>query len=247
MFLPDRYVKGECPVCHTADQYGDSCENCGSTYTPDKLINPVSTISGTPPVLRESEHYFFKLGDFTDVLRAVVRGRRRAPARSARQTRRVVRSGPAGLGHLARRALLRLRDSRCAREIFLRVVRCPHRLSRQLQGVVRQARAELRRISARRQQDRAVSLHRQGHQLLPQPVLAGGAARLGLPQADRGVRARLSHHQRHQDVEVARHVHHRAQLPRTSAAGAAALLLRQQARSRASTTSTCRWKTSSRA
>jgi methionyl-tRNA synthetase len=69
MFLPDRYVKGECPVCHTADQYGDSCENCGATYTPDKLINPISTISGTPPVLRESEHYFFKLGDFTEVLR----------------------------------------------------------------------------------------------------------------------------------------------------------------------------------
>jgi methionyl-tRNA synthetase len=74
MFLPDRYVKGECPVCHTADQYGDSCENCGATYTPDKLINPISTISGTPPVLRESEHYFFKLGDFTDVLRAWLEG-----------------------------------------------------------------------------------------------------------------------------------------------------------------------------
>ncbi|MEO8016189.1 MAG: methionine--tRNA ligase [Pseudomonadota bacterium] len=74
MFLPDRYVKGECPVCHTADQYGDSCENCGSTYTPDKLINPVSTISGTPPVLRESEHYFFKLGDFTAVLREWLEG-----------------------------------------------------------------------------------------------------------------------------------------------------------------------------
>jgi methionyl-tRNA synthetase len=74
MFLPDRYVKGECPVCHTADQYGDSCENCGSTYTPDKLINPISTLSGTPPVLRESEHYFFKLGDFTDVLRQWLEG-----------------------------------------------------------------------------------------------------------------------------------------------------------------------------
>jgi methionyl-tRNA synthetase len=74
MFLPDRYVKGECPVCHTADQYGDSCENCGSTYTPDKLINPVSTISKTTPVWRESEHYFFKLGDFTDVLRGWLEG-----------------------------------------------------------------------------------------------------------------------------------------------------------------------------
>jgi methionyl-tRNA synthetase len=74
MFLPDRYVKGECPVCHTADQYGDSCENCGSTYTPDKLINPISTLSKTPPVWRESEHYFFKLGNFTDVLRAWLEG-----------------------------------------------------------------------------------------------------------------------------------------------------------------------------
>ncbi|HET9865311.1 MAG TPA: methionine--tRNA ligase [Steroidobacteraceae bacterium] len=74
MFLPDRYVKGECPVCHTADQYGDSCENCGSTYTPDKLINPVSTISQTTPVWRDSEHYFFKLGDFAGVLREWLEG-----------------------------------------------------------------------------------------------------------------------------------------------------------------------------
>src|SRR6187397_355343 len=74
MFLPDRYVKGECPVCHTADQYGDSCENCGATYTPDKLINPVSTISKTTPVWRESEHYFFKLGDFADILREWLEG-----------------------------------------------------------------------------------------------------------------------------------------------------------------------------
>jgi methionyl-tRNA synthetase len=74
MFLPDRYVKGECPVCHTADQYGDSCENCGSTYTPDKLINPVSTISKSTPVWRESEHYFFKLGEFADVLRRWLEG-----------------------------------------------------------------------------------------------------------------------------------------------------------------------------
>ena len=72
MFLPDRYVKGECPVCHTPDQYGDSCENCGATYTPAELINPVSTISGTPPVWRE--HYFFKLGDFEAVLREWLEG-----------------------------------------------------------------------------------------------------------------------------------------------------------------------------
>ena len=64
MFLPDRYVKGICPVCATADQYGDSCESCGATYTPADLKNPLSVVSGTPPVWRESEHYFFRLSAF---------------------------------------------------------------------------------------------------------------------------------------------------------------------------------------
>jgi len=64
MFLPDRYVKGICPVCGTADQYGDSCENCGSTYTPADLKSPVSVVSNTTPVWRESEHYFFRLSTF---------------------------------------------------------------------------------------------------------------------------------------------------------------------------------------
>jgi len=69
MFLPDRYVRGTCPRCRTADQYGDSCESCGSTYTPAELLNPVSTVSNTPPVWRESEHLFFRLGDFETMLR----------------------------------------------------------------------------------------------------------------------------------------------------------------------------------
>ena len=73
MFLPDRYVKGICPVCGTADQYGDSCENCGSTYTPADLKNPVSVVSGTTPVWRESEHYFFELSAFEKPLGAWVR------------------------------------------------------------------------------------------------------------------------------------------------------------------------------
>jgi methionyl-tRNA synthetase len=73
MFLPDRYVKGICPVCGTADQYGDSCENCGSTYTPADLKNPISVVSGAPPVWRESEHYFFRLSAFEQSLAAWVR------------------------------------------------------------------------------------------------------------------------------------------------------------------------------
>ncbi len=72
MFLPDRYVKGICPVCAKPDQYGDSCENCGATYTPADLKNPVSVVSGTPPVWRESEHYFFRLSAFETFLSAWV-------------------------------------------------------------------------------------------------------------------------------------------------------------------------------
>ena len=69
MFLPDRYIKGNCPNCGTADQYGDNCENCGATYAPTDLINPYSVMSGATPVLRASEHYFFELGKFEPLLR----------------------------------------------------------------------------------------------------------------------------------------------------------------------------------
>ncbi len=63
MFLPDRYIKGECPKCHATDQYGDSCEVCGAVYAPTELKNPYSTLTGATPVMKSSEHYFFKLSD----------------------------------------------------------------------------------------------------------------------------------------------------------------------------------------
>src|SRR5438105_2222571 len=63
MFLPDRYIKGECPKCGTKDQYGDACENCSSVYSPTDLKNPYSTLSGATPVLKSSEHFFFRLSD----------------------------------------------------------------------------------------------------------------------------------------------------------------------------------------
>jgi methionyl-tRNA synthetase len=69
MFLPDRFIKGECPKCGARDQYGDSCEVCGATYNPTDLKNPYSTVSGAAPVRKSSEHHFFKLGDCTDFLR----------------------------------------------------------------------------------------------------------------------------------------------------------------------------------
>ncbi len=69
MFLPDRFIKGDCPKCGSADQYGDNCETCGATYSPTDLKNPVSAISGATPIEKESEHYFFKLDEFETMLR----------------------------------------------------------------------------------------------------------------------------------------------------------------------------------
>jgi len=63
MFLPDRFIKGECPNCHAKDQYGDNCEVCGKVYSPTDLINPYSALSGAKPVLKQSDHFFFKLSD----------------------------------------------------------------------------------------------------------------------------------------------------------------------------------------
>ncbi len=68
MFLPDRFIKGDCPKCGAKDQYGDSCEACGATYSPTDLKNAVSVVSGEKPVEKESEHFFFNLADFSDML-----------------------------------------------------------------------------------------------------------------------------------------------------------------------------------
>ncbi|KER01125.1 methionine--tRNA ligase [Photorhabdus temperata] len=73
MFLPDRFVKGACPKCKAEDQYGDNCEVCGSTYSPTELINPRSAVSGATPEMRESEHFFFDLPAFSDMLQAWTR------------------------------------------------------------------------------------------------------------------------------------------------------------------------------
>tara|TARA_B000000437_G_C11682403_1_gene319774 strand:+ start:43 stop:1677 length:1635 start_codon:yes stop_codon:yes gene_type:complete len=69
MFLPDRYVRGICPKCNAPDQYGDNCEKCGATYKPTDLIDPISVLSGKAPSLKESEHYFMKLGMFESMLK----------------------------------------------------------------------------------------------------------------------------------------------------------------------------------
>jgi len=73
LFLADRYIKGTCPKCKTDDQYGDNCEACGATYAPTDLINPVSVISGATPIEKASTHFFFKLPEFSDFLKAWTR------------------------------------------------------------------------------------------------------------------------------------------------------------------------------
>ena len=84
MFLPDRYIKGECPKCGTADQYGDNCENCGAAYAPTDLKNPHSVVSGATPVLKDSEHFFFELPKFQAFLETWLAGEVAHPAIKAK-------------------------------------------------------------------------------------------------------------------------------------------------------------------
>ncbi|MGL5040004.1 MAG: methionine--tRNA ligase [Aeromonas sp.] len=70
MFLPDRFVKGTCPKCKSTEQYGDNCDSCGATYSPTELIDPKSAVSGATPVMKDSEHFFFDLPQFSQMLKA---------------------------------------------------------------------------------------------------------------------------------------------------------------------------------
>ena len=108
-FCPIASSRATCPKCGAEDQYGDSCEVCGSTYSPTELKNPVSAVSGATPIEKDSEHLFFKLGNFETDPERLAQGRA-CPDRGRQQAQRVVRGRPERLGHLARRALFRLRD-----------------------------------------------------------------------------------------------------------------------------------------
>lgn len=103
MFLPDRYIKGECPKCHAKDQYGDSCESCGAVYAPTDLIDPYSTLTQARPVLKTSEHFFFKLSDLRCVqflqdwtTGSNVQGNKRLQAEVLAKTREWLGKGEAG-------------------------------------------------------------------------------------------------------------------------------------------------------
>jgi methionyl-tRNA synthetase len=101
MFLPDRFIKGECPKCGAKDQYGDSCEVCGATYAPTDLKNPYSTVSGAAPVRKASEHYFFKLSDqrCEEFLRGFTQGANHLQSEAANKMKEWL--GEAGEGKLS--------------------------------------------------------------------------------------------------------------------------------------------------
>ncbi len=176
-FLPDRFIKGTCPNCGTAEQYGDACEKCGATYGPKELKDPRSVITGEAPVWRKSPHLFFKLSKQLDFLKGVISKPGLHAPGAGHPTGPVLREGPVGLGHQPRRAVLRLRHPRRDEQVLLRLARRPHRLHLDRRAVGQedrqgQGRARLLGQGCRRAHR---PRHRQGHRLLPLPLLAGGA------------------------------------------------------------------------
>jgi methionyl-tRNA synthetase len=184
MFLPDRFIKGECPKCGAHDQYGDNCESCGAAYTANELKNPYSAVSGARPELRQSEHFFFRLSDprCQAFLRRWTQGEGPAAERSGQQAAGVAGSEGENkahrLGHLARCAVLRLRDPRRTGKYFYVWLDAPIGYMG-ASRISAPARARFRRVLAAGFDRRALSLHRQGHPLLPCAVLAGGTEHAG--------------------------------------------------------------------
>ena len=221
MFLPDRYVKGTCPNCGAPDQYGDNCEVCGATYSPADLADAVSVLSGEKPELRTSEHYFVRLANFETPLRQWLAG-------GGRDGRPPVQPEIANkLDEWFEAGLQDWDISRDAPYFGFEIPGVPGKFfyvwldapigymgSFRHLCARRRPRPRLRRRVGGRIGGRALPLHRQGHRVLPHAVLAGHAARRGLPHADRRVRARLPDRQRTEDVEADRHVHHGSNVPR---------------------------------
>ena len=244
MFLADRYIKGECPNCHAKDQYADACEVCSIVNSPTDLIDPYSTLSGAKPLVKTSDHYFFRLSDpkCVEFLDRMARHTGTAPAAGGQQGPRVAlrigRGGARRLGYFPRRTLLRDSDPGRARQVLLRVARRAGRLSRGTQELLRyrQGRRSRRaahvRAISRSPRHRAAAFHRQGHHLLPHAVLARHAEVRGpsIQGARSRIRPRLHHGVRREDVQVPRDRHQPVALSRDrDEPGVAALLHRREA------------------
>ena len=173
MALPDRFIRGTCPRCKAEDQYGDSCEVCSATYQPTDLINPYCSTCRSTPVLKQSEHYFFKLADYEQQLKNLIAAGYIQKS-VANKLDEWFKAGLEGLGHLPRRPILRLQNPRRTGQILLRLARCTHRLYGLGQKLLRQKQSRFRR-RLEQPRLRALPLHRQRHYVFPRPVLARDA------------------------------------------------------------------------
>ena len=212
MFLPDRYVKGTCPSCGAPGQYGDNCEVCGATYSPADLDDAVSVLSGEKPDLRTSEHYFVRLADFETPLRRWLAGGGRGgrPPVQVEIANKLDEWFDAGLQDWD--------ISRDAPYFGFEIPDVPGKYFYVWLDAPIGYMGSFRHLCARREdldfdgawtpgfRGGALPFRGQGHRVLPHPVLARHAARSGLPHAHGGVRARLPHRQRPEDVEADRHL-----------------------------------------
>ena len=244
MFLPDRFIKGECPNCHSKDQYGDSCEVCGKTYNPTDLIEPYSVVSGAKPVEKESTHFFVKLADFEAMLQSWLEERERAGGLQSEVVNKLQEWFADGLRSwdVSRDAPyfgFEIPDQ--PGKYFYVWVDAPIGYLSSFRDYCDAYNAKhpekplrfedfIDPAAAAKVRHRDGPLHRQGHHLFPHAVLAGDAARRGPAHADRGERARIHDRRRREDVEVARHVHQCAHVSRSSRSGLPALLPRDAAR-----------------
>lgn len=181
MFLPDRFVKGTCPKCKSADQYGDNCEVCGATYSPTELIEPKSVVSGATPVMRDSEHFFFDLPSFSEMLQAWTR----SGALQEQVANKMQEWFESGLQQWDISATRRILVSKSrTRRANISTSGWTRRLAIWAPSKICAISAVTRPVlmsTGKRLRRRAVPLYRQRHRLFPQPVLACHAGRQPLP------------------------------------------------------------------
>ena len=238
MFLPDRFVKGTCPRCAHAGPVRRQLRELRRHLLALRPDRPgLGRLRHAPGRARVRAHLLPPRELRGDAAQVDPLGR--AAGRGRQQARRVVRGGAARLGRLARRAVLRLRDPRRAGQVLLRLARRAGRLHGQLRATTaRRAGLDFDAWWAPDSDGRAAPLHRQGHPVLPLAVLAGDARGRGLQDADGRARPRLPDGQRREDVEVARHLRHRARATSTTCRPTTSATSSRPSSGPASTTST---------
>ena len=202
LFLPDRFIRGTCPHCGAEDQYGDSCESCSRTYSPNDLVNPTSALSGVTPEQRESEHLFFKLENFEEMLKAWLADN----DLQAGVVNKLNEWFEAGLHDwdISRDAPyfgFEIPDE--PGKYFYVWLDAPIGYLASFKNLCNKTGIDFEEYCA---PDSTAELYRQRHHVFPHAVLACDAARCPISSPDECVRARLSDGQRTEDVEISRYV-----------------------------------------